>query len=244
MSYDQSLIPDSDLAAYVGSGTAENFKQIGLKAVHQLETLGGMRPTDHVLEVGCGIGRIAIPLIGFLTGGSYQGFDIVRHGIEWCQKAITSKHAHFQFQWVDLYNKTYNPAGKHQAADHRFPYPDQTFDFTFLTSVFTHMLPFDLQHYLGEIHRTLKKDGTCFFTAFLINEDARRRLPSSKRPFHKVGDYWSLNPASHEDGIGYDQAMLESWVRSRGFAISALHYSHWWATGIGQDVMVLKKCQD
>lgn len=244
MNYDDSLMPSSDLAAYVGSGTVENFKQIGLKALYQLETFGGLRHADHVLEVGCGIGRIAIPLTQYLSEGSYEGFDIVRHGIEWCQNTITRKYPNFQFQWVDLYNKAYNPASKRLSTDYQFPYPDNSFDFTFLTSVFTHMLPLDLQHYLSEIYRTLKEGGTCFFTTFLINDDARRRLPASKRPFHQAGDYWTLNPDNHEDGIGYDQAMIENWVRSQGFAISAVHYSHWWATGTGQDVVVIKKYQD
>lgn len=239
--YDESLMPSSNLVTYVGSVTTENFKQIGIKAVHQFKTLGELRHTDHVLEVGCGIGRIAIPLTHLLSKGSYQGFDIVRHGIEWCQKTITPKFSNFHFQWVDIYNKTYNPAGQCLATDFQFPYSDEVFDFTFLTSVFTHMLPLDLQHYLGEINRTLKDGGTCFFTAFLINEDVRRRLSISKRSFHNAGDYWTLNPASHEDGIGYDQIMIENWVRSQGFAISKICYSHWWASGTGQDIVVVKK---
>jgi SAM-dependent methyltransferase len=242
--YDESLLPNSDLAVYVGSSTTEDFKRIGIKAVRQLETLGELRRTDDVLEAGCGIGRIAIPLAHWLTDGSYQGFDIVRHGIEWCQTKITAKFPNFQFQWVDIYNKTYNPNGQYQATDFRFPYSDEAFDFIFLTSVFTHMLPLDFQHYLSEINRTLKNNGTCFFTTFLINDDVLQRLSTSKRPFHHVGDYWTLNPDSHEDGLAYDQALVEQWVRSQGFVISKIQYSHWWATGAGQDIMVIKKYCD
>lgn len=242
MNYDESLIPNSDLAHYVGSGTdMENFKQIGLKAVDKLEHLGGLRSTDRVLEVGCGIGRIAIPLTGFLTEGSYEGFDVVRHGIEWCQQAITPKHPRFRFQWVDLYNQTYNPESQTPASEYRFPYPDETFDFTFLTSVFTHLLPSDVQHYFCEIRRTLKSGGICFFTAFLINDDVRHHLSTSQRPFQNVGEYWTLNPARHEDGVGYDQALLERWLRAENFAIRLMQYSHWWATGTGQDLVVARK---
>ena len=197
MKYDESLMPSSDLAHYVGSGTnMEDFKQVGLKAVNKLEHLGGLRCTDHVLEVGCGIGRIAIPLVGFLSEGSYEGFDVVCHGIEWCQKVITPKHPQFRFQWVNLYNKTYNPESQTLASKYRFPYPDETFDFTFLTSVFTHLLPSDLQHYLSEIHRTLKSGGVCFFTAFLINDDVRRHLSTSQRPFQDVGGVLDSEPSS------------------------------------------------
>ena len=242
MNYDESLMPSSELAHYVGSGVdMENFKYVGLKAVDRLKNLGDLHPTDRVLEIGCGIGRIAIPLTRFLLQGSYEGFDIVRDGIEWCQNVITPKYPNFQFNWVDLYNNTYNPTSKCLAADYQFTYQDGEFNFIFLTSVFTHMLPLDLQHYLGEIHRTLKSGGICFFTTFLINPDVRQHRAVSKRHFHDAGDYWTLNPDRHEDGIAYDQALLESWIRANGFAIRLVRHSHWWATGTGQDIVVASK---
>lgn len=242
MNYDEDLMPSSELASYVGSGIdMENFKQVGLVIMSYLRNLGGLRSTDKVLEIGCGIGRIAIPLTQLLSQGSYRGFDIVRSGIEWCQNVITSKYPNFQFYWADLYNKTYNPSGLYQAESYRFPYMERQFDFVFLTSVFTHMLPLDLQHYLDEIYRVMKHGGTCFFTAFLVNEEAHRNMPSSKRQFHNVGDYWTLNPTSHEDGIGYDQALLEKWLDSKGFAIKQVNFGHWWTNEAAQDIVVISK---
>ena len=242
MNYDESLMPSSELAHYVGSGTdMENFKNVGSVIVRYLEDLGGLRCTDKVLEVGCGIGRIAIPLTQFLSQGSYEGFDIVRQGIEWCQTTITPKYPKFRFDWADLYNKTYNPNGQYQADSYRFPYLGGQFDFVFLTSVFTHMLPLDLQHYLDEIGRVLKNGGTCFFTAFLINDEARHNMPTSKRQFHNLGDYWTISPANHEDGLGYDQALFEKWLDSKGFAIKRVQHGHWWVNEAAQDIVVVSK---
>jgi len=45
----------------------------------------GLSPDMRVLDVGCGQGRMARPLIGFFDQGDYTGFDIVKPGIEWCQ---------------------------------------------------------------------------------------------------------------------------------------------------------------
>jgi hypothetical protein len=70
-------------------------------------------------------------------GGSYDGFDVVPSGVAWCQATITSRHPHFRFQHVDIYNKTY----------FRLPYADNTFDFAFLAPVFTHILPDDIENY-------------------------------------------------------------------------------------------------
>lgn len=242
MRYDESLLPSSELAYYVGSGTnMENFKEVGLAIVRYLENLGGLRHTDNVLEVGCGIGRIAIPLTQVLPKGSYEGFDIVRSGIEWCQSTITPKYPNFHFSWSDLYNKTYNPKGQYQACDYQFPYLSNQFDFVFLTSVFTHMLPLDLKNYLHEINRVLKDGGVCFFTAYLINHEALQFMSNGQRQFHNMGEFWTLNPNSYEDGIGYEQSLLEAWLMSEGFSIKQILYGRWWLNSSAQDILVVSK---
>ncbi len=37
----------------------------------------GLEPTDDVLDIGCGVGRMARPLVGWLEG-RYEGFDASR----------------------------------------------------------------------------------------------------------------------------------------------------------------------
>jgi ubiquinone/menaquinone biosynthesis C-methylase UbiE len=161
---------------FVGDG---DFKVIGQEFFRYFVELGGLQPRDKVLEVGCGIGRMAVPLMDYLKdGGIYEGFDIVEHGIRWCKKKITPRAPHFQFHLADIYNHGYNPTGKHRAAYYRFPYEDETFDFVFLTSVFTHMLPRDMEHYLSEISRVLKSGGRCLVTFFLLNDDSNRHIQS------------------------------------------------------------------
>ena len=46
-----------------------------------------------------------------------------------------------------------------KASEYTFPYEDGEFDVVVLTSVFTHMLPDDVAHYLDEIARVLKPGG-------------------------------------------------------------------------------------
>ncbi len=69
---------------FVGAG---EFKKIGKLFLYYFIEYGGLRPNENVLDVGCGIGRKAAPLTKYLNEtGSYEGFDIVDHGISWCKK--------------------------------------------------------------------------------------------------------------------------------------------------------------
>src|SRR5688572_13819673 len=75
------MIPPRGLD-FVGGG---NFEGIGKGFLHYFTELGGLQPEEKVLDVGCGIGRMAIPLTGYLSKTSeYHGFDIVKAGITWC----------------------------------------------------------------------------------------------------------------------------------------------------------------
>lgn len=56
-----------------------------------------------MLDVGCGSGRMALPLTGYLNSeGRYAGFDISQKAIAWCQEHITSAHPNFQFEVSDI----------------------------------------------------------------------------------------------------------------------------------------------
>ena len=81
---------------FVGDG---DFKAEGKKALKLLIELGGLQPSEKVLDVGCGIGRTAVQLTKYLNGkGNYEGFDIVPEGIEWCSEKISPKYPNFHFQ--------------------------------------------------------------------------------------------------------------------------------------------------
>ncbi len=57
--------------------------------------------------------------------------------------------------------------GQLSASNYPFPCEDESVDFIIATSVFTHLGPEQVQHYLSEIFRTLRKGGRCFITYFV-----------------------------------------------------------------------------
>lgn len=162
---------------YTGTG---DFIKAGEMYLAYFRQYGGLMPHHHVLDVGCGIGRMALPLTYYLSqDGRYEGFDIVETGINWCRKNISASNPNFSFQLVKLKNDLYSDSGM-EASSFKFPYDDKQFDFVFLTSVFTHMVPHEVENYMSEISRVLKKGGVCFATFFTYGKEVP---PSGKSYF-------------------------------------------------------------
>lgn len=102
---------------------------------------------------------MAAPLAAYLSKeGSYEGLDIVVQAVRWCSENITPRYPNFRFVHADIYNKSYNPEGKITAHQYAFPYGEASFDFVFLTSVFTHMLPADVENYLHQVSRVAEEE--------------------------------------------------------------------------------------
>ncbi len=152
-----------------------DFSEIGEELFRMLVDFGGLKPEHRLLDVGCGVGRLAIQLTRYLNV-SYGGFDIVKPSIEYCQRVITRPHPNFKFRLVKVHNTYYAPNEEAKPYEFRFPYPDSSFDFVLLTSVFTHMQHRELEHYHAEITRVLAPGGICFATYFLIDEETERQI--------------------------------------------------------------------
>ena len=152
----EALCPPRSLN-FAGGG---DYRAIGEEFLGHFIQLAGLEPQARIVDVGCGVGRMAVPLSGFLSSSArYEGFDVVREGIDWCVSNISTRYPNFRFQHADIYNRNYNPRGKLSPAEFRFPYPDAGFDLAILTSVFTHMLPPHIEHYLDELSRILRPGG-------------------------------------------------------------------------------------
>lgn len=205
---------------FVGAG---DFTGIGREFLRHFVDIGGLRPEDRVLDVGCGIGRMAIPLTGFLRPpGEYHGFDIVPGGIEWCRARITTRHPHFHFHHLDVRNRHYNPSGTMTAEAVRFPFDDGRFDFVFLTSVFTHMLPPALETYVREIARVLAPGGRCFLTAFLVDEEAEALMTAGRSTVPAglvTPTFVAADPDDPEAAIAYREDHLRALLAAAGLTI-------------------------
>ena len=187
-----------------------------------------------------------------MKGGSYEGIDIVAPSVQWYQRTYTSRYPNFRFHFADIYNKAYNPDGKYKATEYRFPFETSSFDFVFLTSVFTHMLPQDMEHYPSEMVRVLKSNKRCLITYFLINPAAAWKL------INEGSSYYSFKyelPGCRVESVdtleavvGYDESNVRSLDANYGLNITEpVLYGTWCKRKDGlswQDMIIATKPAD
>ena len=221
--------PSGSMVAFVGG---HDFKLVGEVFKRHFIDLANLQPDHKVLDVGCGVGRVAVALTSFLSPeGEYWGLDITRSGIQWCRKEITSRYPNFHFEWCDVYNEVYNPIGKQNATSYTFPFAESTFDLVFLVSVFTHMLPPDFEHYLSESSRVVKPGGKCLATFFLLNDESKKLIAagSSKQRFpHEIDGCRVADRNLPEAALAYDEDGVRQVYENVGFRTDGpIHYGSW-----------------
>lgn len=232
---------------FVGDG---DFRAIGAEFLRHFVEFGGLRPGAAVLEIGCGIGRMALPLTQYLDPetGSYDGVDVVRDGVDWCAETLTPVYPRFRFHHRDYANDVYNPAGALAAASEPLPFSGSHFDFVLLTSVITHLRTADMVGYARDIGRLLKPGGRCFLSLFLMNGPARDGLKADRRRLafdpDGTGPEYLADPDHPAAAVAYDEAFLLDVFGAAGLHLAKPPaYGHW-ATGDGiayQDLCLFHK---
>jgi SAM-dependent methyltransferase len=221
-----------------------NASAIGTKWAETFETLAGLRREDHVLDIGCGPGRMAIA-IGERFGwrNPYFGFDTDRRSVAFCTKHITATHPEVRFAHLDIRNGYYNARGAIAPQQVQFPAEPGTHSFAFATSVFTHMFRDEVEHYVGQTHAALRPGGTFLSSWFLVAPEARATPRFNFRLARADGTFVTTR-YKPERAVAYPLAMAEGIVTAAGFELIAMHRGAWAGSGQerhSQDILIARK---
>ncbi|MFD1062285.1 methyltransferase domain-containing protein [Winogradskyella litorisediminis] len=235
---------------YTGSpaSATEYIKQGELHLQH-LKQYIDLQPDDKVLDIGSGVGRSAIALSTYINqNGSYDGFDVVKQGVDWCNNRLGKDFPNFNFKYVPLFNDLYNTSTL-KATEFQFPYEDASFNKVFSVSLFTHMTIDEIQHYLHQIYRVLKSGGYCFSTFFLFDETDEAHI-SIQKDFnfpHKFKDYRLMNPNVVSGNITIHKTKLKSMITEANLELVTIVDGFWRGQNEVedrneyQDIVVFKK---
>jgi SAM-dependent methyltransferase len=257
MAYEPQLIPPPELMLTEGINVIEEWFRWAEEWSVLLRVYGGLQQDSRVLEIGCGLGRIAFPLRYVLTEGSYSGFDICGYKIKFLKETFELAHPNFSFAHADIHNTEYNPKGVLPASGYSFPYADGSFDLVYAASVFTHMLPENTAHYFQEAGRVLRPGGCCLFSFFLLD----LYVPGRKRPvafesesfdfdvsYGKYGDdFAAVDAGNLERMTAYRLRLIGRFAEEAGLRIEK-HVPGMWSGAVtnwigAQDLVVMRKVE-
>jgi SAM-dependent methyltransferase len=233
---------------YVPGIGAGEFLQVGEELVRLCRRYG-LRRSDRFLDVGCGLGRAAIPLQLYLSGGRYEGIDVVPEIVEWCRRHIASVSSRFRFSLIDVRNTAYNPGGSISGEVVTFPFPARSFDFAFASSLFSHLLESTARRYLQELARVLRPSGHLLFTCFLLDSDTERRmiLGQTDQGFFPCGCHTGVaDLADPEAAVAFQVTWLLQRLEASGLCLAHPIEVGGWRGGSGwsyQDVVAVRPLQ-
>ncbi|WP_375449414.1 class I SAM-dependent methyltransferase [uncultured Devosia sp.] len=239
------FLPEPDpRSVFVGDG---DYRAIGVEYLSHLVRLGGLLPQHRVLDIGSGIGRLAMPLTQYLApGASYLGVDPAREGVAWSQQHITGTYPNFRFRHLDIAHEIYNPEGLLRGASLVLPLGDRSVDFAFMVSVVTHLPPDEVAVYAREVARVLAPGGRFLVTSFIMDETGTGPQPKDPRcSFVRTqnGPDWYVDPAARFGAVAFDDGWLDRCLAEAGLVVQLRSLGHWRGTKAShyQDIIVATK---
>ena len=137
--------PDEDSAMRAAIGG--EFEATG-QVLRDLLVYAGLGPSGRVVDVGCGSGRLAIPLSAYLVEGGYLGIDVVPELTEYAARQVN------------------RPTWRFEVPDQALTIPAEadSADLVCFFSVLTHLLHEESYRYLQEAARVLRPGGRIVFS--------------------------------------------------------------------------------
>jgi ubiquinone/menaquinone biosynthesis C-methylase UbiE len=145
----------------IGAGSL-SFDTVGRLEVEVLKR-EDLKPTDTLVDLGCGSGRLAIQVVPILVGGHYIGIDISRSMLDEARKRIEKgvPDPPCRVSWI------------HQTTP-VFELGDKSVDMMCAFSVINHMEHEDAYLYFKEALRIVRPGGRFVFSCLPINTERAR----------------------------------------------------------------------
>lgn len=166
----------------------------------------GLRPSDRLLDIGCGTLRGGRHLIRHLEPGHYTGFDMSPKAIE-AARALVEEEG--------LVDKSPRIFVNHDGSLRFDALRGEAFDVILAQSVFTHLPPSSIEECLSHVSNVMAEDGRFYFTFSSSAVPERRSQKEYAYPFSFFEDLARLH-GLHLDDVSrrYDHPRAQRMVRA------------------------------
>lgn len=169
---------------------------------------------DVYVDFGCGCGRSARRLIQQdPRPRRYVGIDLHRGMVQWCQENLAPHAPGFEFVHHDVYSPCLNPDPLRPWIA-PLPVADGSCTLMEATSVFTHLVEGQAEHYLDEVARILAPGGRLIATWFLFEKDGFPYMQDGQNALY-------INDRDPTNAVAYDRDWLLAALAARDLAIAA-----------------------
>ncbi|WP_160687727.1 class I SAM-dependent methyltransferase [Clostridium sp. C2-6-12] len=246
----KKLIPAPEIRNWTGPFDDEEYYfNLGKEQSEKIIQWLSIKPDQKILDIGCGCGRIAIHFLNYLNEqGQYIGIDSNKNLLSYCIDNIPVTNNNFKFKFIDAYNGAYSKEGKIKCQDIVFPIEDESVDIVIMWSVFTHMYLEDIDSYLKEIHRVLKKGGLFISSFNLYNKYISNQIKMGKAYLdikYKINENsYCLVQETPEYGFAHNEEMVKELYWKNELLISEIKYGIWSSkelTGEFHDCVIAQK---
>lgn len=137
-------IPSHLVRKVNGTLSESDFVNIGIAIANVIsQSTTNLDHARTILDFGCGLGRVLLPMQAKAPHARFTGFDIDPMMLFWCTHLLQDNTCRLVSTTLDL--------------------PDSEYDLVYAVSVFTH-LHNTTNYWLSEIHRLLTPSGKAFIT--------------------------------------------------------------------------------
>jgi SAM-dependent methyltransferase len=198
----RELVGLIDPAGYENHGRVPCFEEMGVPESNY----------RSFLDFGCGCGRSARRLaLQLPKPENYVGIDLHRGMVSWCQRELQPLVDGFRFEHHNVFSPCLNPDRTLPWAA-PFPVEDRSISLIEATSVFTHLIEGQAEHYLDEVARVLTDDGMLMATFFMFDKQMAPFLQDNQNALY-------CNPLDPTNAVIYDRDWLRGAVAERGMSI-------------------------
>lgn len=201
------------LLAVDGSSSERVALATGAYTAAQVHAALDLCSGDRVLELGCGVGRIGLPLASRVAG--WHGVDIADNMVARARERLAGC-ANVDFSVLGASNLE-------MLADH-------TFDAAYSVAVFIHMDKEDFFLYLRELKRVLKPGGRLYFDHWNLSH------PLGLKRFLYEAEQWARSDQSQRKDVGRNQFTTREEVatllHAAGFEVLALFSDSPWVQAV------------